>query len=183
MTLIKISLVVFGSLFLGQTAVDWNKKVQETAWSWPEHVPNLFDSSMASSKPYTVRLEHINDDPFHLGLFNVSILRDDKVLVTFRTPHYTIFKLIGDKVVYTNYNNHNNGCEIVALDLVSKKEIWRTRMDAVSPIPHSVYGNCVNLDTEDNIIVVFGWEGAGKYVEYLEPNTGKVLGKKAFTGQ
>jgi hypothetical protein len=181
MTLIKIG-VILGHLLLGQIGVDWNQKAQETPWFWPDRDPSLFDSTRVSFEPYNVRLDHINDH-FQNDEFNVSVLRNDEVLVVFRAHSQTVFELVKNVFIYAKFNPIDDGCDVIAFDLVSRKQIWTTHTDVEEMISHSRYSNRVNLylpPGQDNVIVVYGKESAGDYVEYLDVQTGKVLGKKIF---
>ncbi len=74
------------------------------------------------------------------------------------------------------------GCEVVAVNLLTGKELWRTRLFGTGPTPewHSKYGNQVNIETDGKRVVIYGNENDGRYVEHLDINTGKTLANRRF---
>lgn len=72
-----------------------------------------------------------------------------------------------------------SGCVLIALDMVSGKRLWRTRLEALGPVGHSQYLNRVQLSFQpDHGLVVYGNESGGKYIEVVDPATGRSLSNR-----
>ena len=60
-----------------------------------------------------------------------------------------------------------DGCAVAAYDLETGKRLWRTELEALGPVSHKQGFNHVQMESIDQVLVVRGWEEAGKYVEVL----------------
>jgi hypothetical protein len=74
----------------------------------------------------------------------------------------------------------SSGCNVISYDLKKDKQLWKTELKGLGPIDHSKYYNSVILELKDDAIRILGKETAGRYVEYLDPKTGKTVGHKIF---
>jgi hypothetical protein len=94
---------------------------------------------------------------------------------------------VRDGVLYfAKFSPHANGCSVVAHDLKTGKQLWDQPLKGIGMIRHFRYSNSVILTVEKHpsaaawAVVVTGWESAGKYLEVLDPKTGKQLAHKKY---
>jgi hypothetical protein len=183
-----LALFLFAALigtFYGET--DWAKEIESVPWRWPKEDPNLFSSvlDVPINTPYEVALirrprasvlpERVDAHPF-----DVRILHDKEVLFEAPAEASTVFKLVGNRLYYAEFSGMTFGCKIIAFDLDSKKQLWKTDLKAVGPIGHSIYSNRVSLKLEEGVLNVQGWETKGKYIEYLDVTTGRTVAHRVF---
>jgi hypothetical protein len=67
---------------------------------------------------------------------------------------------------------------VVAVDLKTGKRLWKTNLQGLGPIAHTKYRNRVIIEVDDRRVTVYGNESSGRYVEQLDPRTGKTLANK-----
>lgn len=86
---------------------------------------------------------------------------------------------------YALYWRHSSGCEIVAYDLKQQKHLWRSWLQGIGPVFHSIYGNEVRFGTSEHkeVLKVFGRESFGRYVEIVDLESGKTVGHKQFPAE
>ena len=101
--------------------------------------------------------------------------------VSFQGNYGTVFVLSGDTFIYADYYPSRTGCSLVAYDLKTRKQLWKTALAGLRPIDHFQYSNRVNLDVFNKEVVrVFSQESAGRYVEFVDMKTGKTVGHKVY---
>jgi hypothetical protein len=91
-----------------------------------------------------------------------------------------VFEIRHDHLYYADFKEGTSGGEIVAIDLKSGRDLWRSRLDALGAIPHSMYSNRMNLLCTDTVVAVFGDEGGGRYLEFKDIDTGKTVGHRVY---
>jgi hypothetical protein len=91
-----------------------------------------------------------------------------------------VFRISGDTLYYASFQPSASGADIVAVDLTTGKQLWKTSLKGLGPIQHSGYHNVLNLEADDTVVTVFGNEAMGRYVEFLDPKTGKALGHHVY---
>lgn len=69
------------------------------------------------------------------------------------------------------YSPIPTGYHVVALNLRSGKQIWKSRLQALGPIRHSKYN-------DGRYIIITGNESRGRYVEQLDAKSGRTLASK-----
>ncbi len=74
----------------------------------------------------------------------------------------------------------DSGCTLLAYDLETGKELWKTRLQALEPTPHSAYRNEVNLRIGPGTVSVHGRETYGDYIEVLDQRTGRTLAHRVY---
>ncbi len=88
-----------------------------------------------------------------------------------------------EKVLFFAQFPHNStGCTILAYDLRTGKELWKTRLHAlgkIEQIDRLRYSNKVNL-TFGGSVWVSVRESFGDYIEALDPRTGKIIAHKVY---
>ncbi len=111
----------------------------------------------------------------------LSILDKDtrKVIYSYeRASKATVFTRSKDVLYIAEHYPITTGCVVVAVDLISGKQLWKTRLIGNSPSGHSKYDYHVNIETDGKIVIVNGKEDNGRYVEHLDIRTGKMLRNK-----
>src|SRR5690606_8307631 len=93
---------------------------------------------------------------------------------------HTTFSIDGDMLYYADYGDISNGATVVAVNLKTKTERWRMHLRGVGSVAHSAYSNRVVVTAYQGVVMVKGWEAVGKYVEYLEAATGRILAHRIF---
>ena len=155
--------------------VDWAQRAKETLWTWPHQEPSLFQSTMRVSGPYKIILEHEKNEQFI-----VKVMRDERLLLRLKAHSASVFEICGSKLVYAEFTPSVTGCTVIAFDLEKQKQLWAVDLEGIGPISHSAYHNRVFLGIVYRVVNVYGWESAGKYLEYLDLESGKVLGHRLF---
>ena len=107
-------------------------------------------------------------------------VKDEKLIYSWSGHHYSVFRIVKNRLFYADFDYHSSGGKIVAVDLTTGKELWRSPLEALGPVQHMAYASFLNLDANENAVTVFGWEGAGKYVEIKDAATGRTVGHKIF---
>ena len=74
------------------------------------------------------------------------------------------------RLYLAQYDPMRSGCEVVAFDLATGKQVWARRVVGLGLVVHSRYSNKVSLRLENSRLVVLGEESAGRYVEVMSPS-------------
>jgi hypothetical protein len=157
---------------------DYQKIADSTPWSWSAERANVADSLVRFSKDYQVELiRKKNTD----GGITIRLLDAGKELVAWEGQYHSVFTSSGPVLVYADFMSTKSGCAVVAYDLKNRKQLWKTDLKGLGPIPHSRYSNAVNLEIINNDAVrVFGNESAGQYLEIVDLKTGKTVGHRTY---
>jgi hypothetical protein len=78
-------------------------------------------------------------------------------------------------VLVAEFSPISTGCSISAYDLRSGEKVWQKALEGLGPIDHSKYSNRVQMEVIDRVLVVRGWEAAGRYIECLSVSDGRKL--------
>jgi len=78
-----------------------------------------------------------------------------------------------DKLFAALYWHGATGCRVLALDVDTGEQHWATTLSGLGSIGHSRYINRVQITVSDDRLLVFGNESAGKYIEVLDPSSGR----------
>jgi hypothetical protein len=156
---------------------DYQKTAEATAWSWSAERASVLDSLLRFPKDYQVELIRKKDQ---FGL-TIRIVDAGKELCAWEGHYRSVFALGGDVLVYADFLPSRTGCALVAHDLKTQKQLWKTDLKGLGPIAHTRYANAVNLEVINGEVVrVFGEESAGKYLEYVDLKTGKTVGHRVY---
>lgn len=157
---------------------DYQKFADETEWKFAERKA-ITDQLTDEFTGY--RAELLAFEAGGIGM-TVRIANAKKEeLLTWATQVTVSFAQRDGVLYYTDFHPHSSGCAVVAFDLNSKKQLWRTDLKGLGGIDHSKYFNDVRLDVlDDRTVRVFGQETAGKYVEIVDRVSGKTVGHKVF---
>lgn len=81
----------------------------------------------------------------------------------------------GPLIVAALYSRIATGCRLVGLDEETGAVRWSVQLKGLGDVSHSKYRNDVRLDVVRGQIVAYGAEASGRYVEVVEPMTGRTL--------
>ncbi len=73
------------------------------------------------------------------------------------------------------YSRSLTGCHILALDASSGNQLWETTLKGIGSIGHSKYANRIQMRIEDEWLLIFGNESSGRYIEILDPFSGRLI--------
>ena len=154
-------------------AAAFQKKADEAAWDWQDDRATL-DFSVGRCK---LKVEtRVND----FRGATVTVRAGEGEAATFEGHTGTPFVVQGLTVYYADYHQMSTGCVVVAMDLKTGKQLWKKNLKGLGPISHFKYYNSVALDLDDGAVRVVGKESAGRYIEFVDRETGQTLGHKVF---
>jgi hypothetical protein len=130
-------------------------------------------------EPYKVQIVP-NNNKDDWDEFVVRVLRRGEIVYSFTAHAETVFTQIGDVIYWAKYNRIATGCSILAYDLKKRELLWTCDLIGNSPWFHSKYRNQVNIAQDGDLIVVYGKESNGRYIEYVDTKSGKTVGHKAL---
>jgi hypothetical protein len=173
------------ALFLGcrcqspeKGTVGFSKSSKPLQWRWAKDKASLAYSTQQYLPDYEV--ERVHADEYYTPI-NIRTKQDRKLIYSFEEGHEgTVFTRWKDILYIAEYSPIASGCEVVALDLKTGKQLWRSRLHGIGPTSHSKYLNLVNIETDGEIVIVTGNEAAGRYVEHLDLESGKTLANQRF---
>jgi hypothetical protein len=158
------------------------KKLQEKAeaaqWKWSDYENNLLHCALHNLTGYEVRITRPKGAEMEWEPFRVSILDGNAEVYAFRGHSETVFTQLGDVIYVAELRPIRTGCSVVAFDLKARRELWKCHLNGNPPNAHSMYRHQVNITHEDGVVVVYGKESNGRYIEYVDARSGKIVGHK-----
>jgi hypothetical protein len=79
----------------------------------------------------------------------------------------------GPLIVAALYSRIATGCRLVGLDEETGAVRWSVQLKGLGDVSHGRYRNDVRLDVVRGQIVAYGAEASGRYVEVVDPMTGR----------
>jgi hypothetical protein len=156
------------------TAVGTSDKALE--WRWSKDKANLTYSTKRYLPDYEV--ERVRPKEYYTPI-NIRRKQDRKVIYSFEEGHESVvFTRWKDVLYIAEYSPIRSGCEVVALDLQTGKQLWRSRLQGIGPTSHSQYLNLVNIETDGQKLIITGNEAHGRYIEQVDLRSGKTLANK-----
>jgi outer membrane protein assembly factor BamB len=177
------SLVVGGLLipvtfWLGSMVLPEPKSRPALNWRWSDEKATLAYCTKEHLADYEVEL--VEPEKYYTTI-NIRNKDDRKAIYSIIEGHKSIvFTRWQDTLFIAEFSPASSGCAVVALDLKTGKRIWRTDLEGIGPTGHSEYSNQVNIETDGDLVIVYGNEAHGKYVEQLNINTGKTVANTKF---
>ena len=90
-----------------------------------------------------------------------------------------VFTRWKDVLYIADYSPIATGCKVIALDLKTGKQLWKSRLKGIGAKgPRSKYLNLVNIETDGLGVIITGNEAEGRYIEHLDPQSGISLAYK-----
>jgi hypothetical protein len=178
--LVMLVVVLYALQARGGAPTDYAKKIKHAPWLWDNRDANLLMSALQTLQGFDVQVNKpANTDG--LGLeFSVRVLRDGKEVLAFPAHAQTVLARRGNVLYRADYYQCATGCSVVALDLHTGKKLWKCALVGIGPTAHSDYGNEVCMVVEDGLIVIYGRESNGRYIEYVDAKSGKSLANKTL---
>jgi hypothetical protein len=145
----------------------WSKEKASLTYSIKQHLPDYEIERVLPKEYYTP--------------ITIRTKQDRTIVYSYKeASESTVFTRSKDTLYIAEYCPIATGCEVVAIDLKSGKQLWRTRLQGIGPTSHSKYLNLVNIETDGQIVILAGNEAHGRYIEHLDIQTGKRLANKKF---
>jgi hypothetical protein len=149
---------------------------QPLEWRWSKDKASLTYSTNQHLPDYEVERVQPKE---HYTAINIRTKQGHAIIYSYKdASERTVFARWKDNLYIAEYCPIATGCEVVAVDLKSGKQLWRTQLQGIGPTYHSKYLNLVNIETDGKIVIVAGNEAHGRYVEHLDIQTGKMLANK-----
>jgi hypothetical protein len=145
----------------------YQEKADAAVWKWNPDLASVGHSAK-QVKGYEVRITGPR----------IAVVDGDKEVCSFNGHPETVFTTVADVLCVADFHPISTGCELVAYDLKSGKQLWKCELRGIGPTSHSKYRNQVNLASEDGMVVVYGNESNGRYIEFVDVRLGKTVGHK-----
>jgi hypothetical protein len=114
----------------------------------------------------------------------VTMYKDGKTAFEWADEGRTVASFNGGILYLATYNPIASGCELSAVDLSTKKVLWKSTPVGLGPVQHSQYCNALNLHVAKFrtacFLVLYGSEGHGEYVEWVRADTGQTFFHRIF---
>ena len=174
-----LTLFVLTALVAGGVKL-WYEPPYDTplVWKWSESKASLAYSTERHLPDFDVELV---GKSFFDRTLNIRSKQDGTLICwSGDATESTVFTRWKDILYVAEYCPIRTGCEVVAVDLKSGNELWRTKLQGIGSVSHSKYWNLVNIETDGKVIIIAGNEAGGRYVEHLDIKSGKMLANKQF---
>jgi|ERR1043166_4406228 hypothetical protein len=161
----------------GKDEKDYQAKTDTMPWKFAAKAASAAYAAQKLPKPFEADIS--------AGQFSgtISLKKADKAAYQWDGHGETVFIVTDDVLYYSDHHQASTGCQVIAIDLTTGKQLWKTRLKGLGPISHFRYRNQVNLDLEDrDTLRIFGRESAGGYVELVDRKTGKTVGNRKYKG-
>ncbi len=165
-------------------STDYQKVADQQPWRFNWYAANLLYCVDRDLRDYEVEIRcpkkgHPRED----HRLTIRLLTDGKEVFRFRGYSDTVFARSGDVLYVAEFAPSVTGCTVVATDLKSGKQLWRSNLKGIGPVDHSRYRNHVTIDAQGEVLVVRGHESLGRYIEYIDMKSGKTVGHKKYPAE
>jgi hypothetical protein len=175
---LPLGIVLALSAALAEGGADYQKVADGARWNWREEMANPLSWLSQCGDKYDIRLVSPKGDR---SVLDIAVLLDGKEVYSWHGHRASVFIVRGDKLYYADFSTGTSGGKVVAVDLTTGKELWRSPLKALGEIAHSQYDNRMMLDANGGLVTIYGNESQGQYVEFKDIDTGQTVGHKQFT--
>jgi hypothetical protein len=175
-----LAFAVAGCTASVEESLPLQQKAEAAEWRWSEHETNLLHCVRNQLKGYEIQAVRAEKDKDSLEPFTVRILDKGQEIYSFRAHGETVFTNTADVIFVAKFSPIATGCTVLAYDLKERKELWKCELKGNPPGGHSVYHHQVNITTDGGAVLVYGKESNGRYIEYVDAQTGMTVGHKKF---
>jgi hypothetical protein len=136
---------------------------------------------------------HLVFDAKRSDRFECRFVYKGQKIISIRGHKHSTFCSKDNRLYFADYFPDTPGCTVVAYDLTSGKELWRTKLHQEQPRGASAYRNRVKIslssdpaapgqqrDEPGAVVEVRGSETYCDYIEALDAQTGTLLGIKNY---
>lgn len=148
----------------------WDDRLQKTPWKFEDKSTLDWVRVVAG---YDITLVRAGGS----RVVEVSVRKQgqDTVIYRWKATANTPLAITDDTLYYVAHGEIASGAQVVAVDLRTGKQRWSTQLRGLGPVSHSQYRNQVWFVIEAGAIEVQSVEANGKYMELVDPKTGKTL--------
>lgn len=176
---IRLLVAVLCPTVHAQNPSGWNQGAENVEWQWDDHAASPFASMNHINPKYDIRLLFKKEkDGHHL---HISVLEGEREAFNFEGHLRTVFSVVDDCLYYALFSTASHGATIVAVDLTTAKELWRSDVFGTGVVMHSSYSNALNLSADPFSVKIFGNEFGGQYFETKNAKTGVTTAHKVFS--
>ena len=156
---------------------DYQKQIEKYDWSWDDQKVGPLNCAYRATGDLQFGITTLPKTKHRL---DIAVLSDGRRVFSWRGHHASVFCVATDRLYFADWSIGASGGNVVAVDLVSGQEIWRKPLKALGDIEHSTYQTLFNIDVSENVVIVWGNESQGKYVEFKSAQTGETIAQKIF---
>lgn len=158
---------------------DYQASADALPWAYSVKAASAAHSASAVAKPYEAEVL-----PGNGNSAIIRVKKFGKTLLDWEGHTETVFVIAGDAFYVTGQHQYSSGCQVVAVDLTTGKQLWKTALKGLGPIAHTRYRNHVNIALDDaETLRIFGRESAGGYVEFVDRMSGKTVGNHRYKAE
>jgi outer membrane protein assembly factor BamB len=159
-----------------KTTTDPDSSSKPLEWQWSCNKATLKYSIEKHLMDFEV--ERVEPKGYYSPI-HIRSRQDRSIIYSFtEASEATVFTRWKYILYVAEYSPIATGCEVVAVNLKTGEQHWRTKLQGIGPTGHSKYQNRVNIETDGKVIVVTGNEANGKYIEHIDAQNGKTLSNK-----
>jgi hypothetical protein len=181
---LALALAASAPVPIAPPTADWKPALLERAFEFDaDHAGAR--NSVAAAKRSGLTAECV-EEPQITGQVTFTFQKKGGPKLTIAGHPATPVVVRGDGLYVADFQGASSGCKVVAYDLTTGKKAWTKELEGLGPIDHSKYRNRVAMAVEKHptqnhfALVIVGWESAGRYVEVLDPVSGKQLAHKKY---
>jgi hypothetical protein len=160
-------------------ASEYQPKADATPWTWPGRPPGLQDCIDRHLRDYDVE---VRKDPSAWDPLSIVIRTkgDGREVYAWQGHKETVFTRWQDTLFVAHHGPFVTGCSVLALDLKTGERLWKAPLRGVRVTHHSKYRNQVTIETDGKVVTVRGMESYGRYLEFIDCDTGRTVGHKRY---
>jgi hypothetical protein len=152
---------------------------EKTPWLWPAETATPEACARGFGDGYEVEIVQPKEPSLSP---TIRVRKNGEDIVAWRAHSASVFVRRGDMLYYADFSPSASGCRIVGYHLQAREEIWKTPLLGVGRLAHSMYHNRVNMKLDNRHLIIYGDEAASRYIELLDPFTGRIVGHRLWRG-
>lgn len=151
-------------------AIDWQKTIDGSRWGWSDEATTpLYCAVRQADVPVTLAVTQ--DKRVEISAGAIKLVGHE----------HTVFHLRDGVMYHALYHPSSSGATIVAIDVATGKELWRSRVTGLGGVEHSAYSNHLNLQAGKDVLIINGRESFGLYQEFKRLTDGETVANRVFT--
>ena len=162
---------------LSRSGIDYQKTADPTDWGWVDSKASPLWCISQSGDKYGIVMV---SEPGDRHSLTFKVLLGEKEVYSWSGHVQTVFRIQEDRLYYARFLRSGSGGRVVAVDLGTGKELWDSPLQGIGLVSHSTYRNQMILDANFEVVMVWGNESLGRYLEFKDVTTGKTVGHRIF---